>query len=213
MIVGISGNIGAGKSSLVAMLHEELKYDVVYEIVDENPYLKDFYKDMKRWAFHSELYFLIKRFDFLKNVPDSDRVILQDRTIYEDVHIFTKNLYLLGYIDSRDWHTYMELFKTFCDHLPLPSGLIYIRASVGTLEKRIKKRGRKFEIERLSREYLSQLGILYDEWFENWELSPKMVVDGDELDFIEREEDKNKVLELVEEFVNGLKSNSLRQQM
>jgi len=213
MIVGISGNIGAGKSSLVAMLHEELKYDVVYEIVDENPYLKDFYKDMKRWAFHSELYFLIKRFDFLKNVPDSDRVILQDRTIYEDVHIFTKNLYLLGYIDSRDWHTYMELFKTFCDHLPSPSGLIYIRASVGTLEKRIKKRGRKFEIERLSREYLSQLGILYDEWFENWELSPKMVVDGDELDFIEREEDKNKVLELVEEFVNGLKSNSLRQQM
>jgi deoxyadenosine/deoxycytidine kinase len=204
VIIGISGNIGAGKSSLVAILHEELNYDVVYEIVDENPYLKDFYKDMKKWAFHSELYFLIKRFDFLKNVPDSNRVILQDRTIYEDVYIFTRNLYLMGYIDSRDWHTYMELFKTFCDHLPVPSGLIYIKASVQTLEKRIKKRGREFEIEKVDSEYLSQLEKLYDDWFNSWDLSPKLIIDGDKYDFIESVEDKNEVIKMIKKFINTI---------
>ena len=204
MIIGISGNIGAGKSSLVSLLERELGYNAVYEAVSENPYLEDFYKDMKKWAFHSQLYFLIKRFDFLKNVPEDVGVYVQDRTIYEDVEIFARNLHILGYIDDRDWKTYLELFKTFSDHLPVPSGLIYIRASFGTLVERISKRGRKFE-KAIDIDYLIRLNELYESWFNKFDICEKMVINGDKYDFVESEEDREKVLKMVEDFVISIK--------
>lgn len=207
MIIGVSGNIGAGKSSLVSLLERELGYNAVYEAVSENPYLEDFYRDMKKWSFHSQLYFLIKRFDFLKSVPEDVGIYVQDRTIYEDVEIFAKNLHLLGYIDDRDWETYLELFRTFSDHLPTPSGLIYIRASFGTLVERISKRGRKFE-KAIDIDYLVRLNDLYERWFSDFDMCEKMVIDGDRYDFVESVEDREYVLRMVREFIESLDEKS-----
>lgn len=153
MIIGVCGNIGAGKSTIIEILEKEAGYVPVYETVEENPYLADFYKDMKKWAFHSQLFFLIKRFDFLKRVDPLGGFILEDRTIDEDVEIFARNLHEMGYISDKDWNTYIELFKTFSDHLPKPSGLIYLNASLETLKEHVKRRGRTFE-NKISDDYL-----------------------------------------------------------
>jgi len=203
VIIGVSGNIGAGKSSLSRILSEKLGFEVVYEAVDENPYLADFYKDMKRWAFHSQLFFLMKRFDFLKRVDSEGRVIIQDRTIYEDVNIFARNLWLLGHIDDRDWGLYQDSFETISEHLKMPAGFVYIRCSVETLMKRISTRGRDYESS-ASVEYIKKLNDLYDSWFDELEPGRKIIIDGDRLDFVLSERDRQTVTRQVSNFVSRL---------
>ncbi len=202
MIIGVCGNIGAGKSTIIEILERDLHYIPVYETVEENPYLEDFYKDMKKWAFHSQLFFLIKRFDFLKRVDPSGGVILEDRTIDEDVEIFARNLHEMDYISDKDWHTYLELFKTFSDHLPKPSGLIYLKASFETLKEHVKRRGRTFESD-ISGEYLKRLNMLYERWISNAGL-PVLKIDCDALDFVLSQKDRSEIIQKISKFVKSL---------
>jgi deoxyadenosine/deoxycytidine kinase len=203
MILGICGNIGAGKSSLTNLLEEELGFRGVYEAVDENPFLEDFYSDMKSWAFHSQLFFLIKRFDFLKRVVTEGAVILQDRTIYEDVEIFARNLQLMGYINERDWRLYLDTYETLSDHLTTPDGIVYIKCSKNVLMKRIKKRGRGFESD-VSEDYIERLNGLYDDWIERVTFCRKLIIDGNRYDFIESTQDRADVLHLISRFTAEL---------
>jgi len=203
MILGICGNIGAGKSSLTNLLEEELGFRGVYEAVDENPFLEDFYSDMKSWAFHSQLFFLVKRFDFLKRVVTEGAVILQDRTIYEDVEIFARNLQLMGYINERDWRLYLDTYETLSDHLTTPDGIVYIKCSKNVLMKRIKKRGRGFETD-VSEDYIERLNGLYDDWIERVTFCRKLIIDGNRYDFIESAHDRSDVLHLISRFTAEL---------
>lgn len=203
MILGICGNIGAGKSSLTKLLEEELGFRGVYEAVDENPFLEDFYSDMKSWAFHSQLFFLVKRFDFLKRVVTEGAVILQDRTIYEDVEIFARNLQLMGYINERDWRLYLDTYETLSDHLTTPDGIVYIKCSKNVLMKRIKKRGRGFESD-VSEDYIERLNGLYDDWIERVTFCRKLIIDGNRYDFIESTQDRADVLHLISRFTAEL---------
>ncbi len=202
MIIGVCGNIGAGKSTIIEMMEKHLGYVPVYETVEENPYLEDFYKDMKKWAFHSQLFFLIKRFDFLKRVDPSKGVILEDRTIEEDVNIFAKNLHEMGYISDKDWKTYLDLFRTFSDHLPKPVGIIYLEASVETLKKHVRRRGRAFE-SKISDDYLEKLNMLYSKWISTVEI-PVFRIDCNSIDFVLYERDRDEILQKVSNFVNSL---------
>lgn len=203
MILGICGNIGAGKSSLTGLLEEQLGFRGVYEAVGENPFLVDFYSDMKRWAFHSQLFFLIKRFDFLKRVNSEGAVVLQDRTIYEDVEIFARNLKTLGYIDERDWQLYIDTYTTLSDHLSVPLGLVYIKCSTPVLLRRIKKRGRDFESD-IEEGYIERLNALYEDWIERMNFCRKLILDGDKYDFIENSQDRDDVLRLISRFTAEL---------
>ncbi len=202
LIVGICGNIGAGKSTLIELLKKQAGYTPVYEVVEGNPYLSDFYEDMRKWAFHSQLFFLIKRFDFLKRVDSHRGVTLEDRTITEDVEIFAKNLHEMGYISDRDWTTYLELFKTFSDHLPQPVGFVYLKASVSTLVDHVKRRGRKFENE-ISKDYLKRLNFLYERWIKSLN-SPILTIDCNSIDFVLSSKDQDEVVQRVRKFVSAL---------
>uniref|UniRef100_A0A7V3RFL7 Deoxynucleoside kinase n=1 Tax=Mesoaciditoga lauensis TaxID=1495039 RepID=A0A7V3RFL7_9BACT len=202
MIIGVCGNIGAGKSTIIEILEKEAGYVPVYETVEENPYLADFYKDMKKWAFHSQLFFLIKRFDFLKRVDPLGGFILEDRTIDEDVEIFARNLHEMGYISDKDWNTYIELFKTFSDHLPKPSGLIYLNASLETLKEHVKRRGRTFE-NKISDDYLERLNALYSRWISNT-TTPVLKIDCDSVDFVVSKKDRIEIIQKISKFANSL---------
>ncbi len=181
--VAIAGNVGVGKSTLVGLLADQLGWTPFYEAVDENPYLSDFYRDMQAWSFHSQVFFLSKRLRHHRRLLDHPSSVLQDRSVYEDAEIFAKNLYRQGNMDERDYGVYRELYEVLTLYLPPPDLVVYLRASVPTLQKRIAQRGREYE-RGISAAYLASLNDLYEEWIAGFALCPVLAVAADDLDYV-----------------------------
>ncbi len=199
--VAVAGNIGSGKSSLTRVLSERFHLAPVYEAVDENPYLEDFYADMPRYAFHSQIFFLAARLkQHLREVNPGRRVV-QDRTVYEDAAIFARLLHEDRVMDDRDHASYRTLYDAVSAALRPPDLLIYLRASLPTLKRHIAQRGRSYEAD-IDDRYLERLGDLYERWIEDYSLSPVVAVPADDLDFVNSAADLRRVLDLVER--NGL---------
>jgi len=200
--VAVAGNIGVGKTTLVKKLCHHLGWTPFFEPQDDNPYLADFYRDMKSWAFHSQIYFLTRRLRAHKNLTAHPGSVIQDRSVYEDAEIFAHNLYQQGQITTRDYRTYQELYQVLTEFLPPPDLVIYLRASVDTLTQRIKRRGRSYE-EEIDPSYLIQLNDLYEEWVETFQCCPVLTVPGDQLDFVANGGHLQLILEKVEEKLTG----------
>tara|TARA_R100001143_G_scaffold63557_2_gene71864 strand:+ start:3152 stop:3817 length:666 start_codon:yes stop_codon:yes gene_type:complete len=200
--IAVAGNIGAGKSSLTALLGKNFGWETYYESVDDNPYLSDFYEDMRRWSFNLQIYFLSSRFKHQKILMDMESSLIQDRTIYEDVEIFAKNLHEMGLMSDRDYQNYCSLFDEMASYLKAPDLLIYLRADVPTLVKQIQQRGREYE-NTIRIEYLERLNRLYEDWIDSYK-HEKLVIDTDDIDFVNNPEDLGKILNLVEQRLYGL---------
>ncbi len=200
--VVIAGNIGAGKSTLVRMICDRLGWEPYYEPVAENPYLADFYRDMKRWAFNSQVFFLTHRARSHRALMDSRRAVVQDRSCYEDAEVFARAQFLLGSLSARDWETYRALYQTLTTLLTPPDLVVYLRASVPTLRRRIAQRARSIEAD-ISDEYLQRLNTLYEEWVARFDISPVLVVQGDRLDFVEDSRDLHAIVSTIREHLRG----------
>jgi len=200
--ITIAGNIGVGKSTLVQLLSERLNWEPVFEAVTENPYLTDFYQDMQRWSFQSQVYFLSRRLQqhhYLLQQPGS---IIQDRSVYEDAEVFARNLYHQGDMNERDWACYLDLYRTLSLLLQPPDLVIYLKASVPTLRKRIYQRGREYE-RNIAEGYLNRINILYDEWADNFEQSPVLIIDTNNLNYVQYEEHLEQIWHSIEHRLHG----------
>jgi len=181
--IAIAGNIGAGKTELTSFLCRKYGLTPFYEPNDKNPYLADFYRDMKTWAFRSQVFFLTHKLRLHRELEKSDKPVLQDRTLYEDAEIFARNLHRQRFIDRRDFKTYWELYETIVADLQPPDLMIYLKCSVATLKRRIRVRGRAMERD-IPTSYLKRLNQLYDAWFDSYTLSPVLVLPTDKLDYL-----------------------------
>lgn len=196
LFVAVAGNIGAGKSSLTRLLAERFGWNPYFESVDDNPYLPDFYGDMSRWSFHLQIYFLANRFKHHKRMTESGESVIQDRSIYEDAEIFARNLHDIGKMDDRDYSNYVSLFQVMTDYLKSPDLMIYLRASINTLVQQISRRGRSFE-QGIQREYLEQLNKHYEDWITNYHRGPLLIIESDNIDFVNRQTDLEQIVSLV----------------
>lgn len=181
--IAIAGNIGAGKTELTNFLCRKYGLKPFFEPNDQNPYLEDFYRDMKTWAFRSQIFFLTHKFRLHRELEREPGTAIQDRTLYEDAQIFAKNLFRQRFIDKRDWKLYCELYETVVSTLSPPDLMIYLKCPVRTLKQRIRLRGREMEQE-IPTEYLRRLNALYEEWFEAYDMSPVLVLSTDKLDYL-----------------------------
>ena len=195
--VGIAGNIGSGKSSLTRLLSERTGWAPCYESVDDNPYLDDFYADMPRWSFELQVYFLSHRFRSHKAIVEGRRSVILDRVIYEDAEIFARTLFELGKMDERDYRTYVALYGVMTDYLRPPDLLVYLKASVPTLQRQIAARGRGME-QGIQRDYLERLNARYEEWIDGYTLGKVLTVEVDSTDFVNRPADLDKVTKKIE---------------
>ncbi len=200
--VVVAGNIGVGKSTLVELLCARLGWEAFYEPVTQNPYLADFYRDMRTWAFHSQIFFLTHRLKAHHEIAQRPTSVIQDRSVYEDAEIFAHNLYLQGHIQPRDYQTYRELYETILGFLPPPDLVIYLRASVPTLLERIARRGRDYE-RRIPADYLASLNELYESWLSGFNLCPVLTVPSDDLDFVAHPGHLNLIIAKMQEKLTG----------
>lgn len=195
--VVVAGNIGVGKSTLVGMLCERKGWSAYYEPVAENPYLEDFYRDMARWAFHSQVFFLGHRARSHLVLSGDPHTVVQDRSLYEDAAVFARNLFNRGMMSAREWATYQDLYRTVVTLLPTPDLVVYLQASIPTLTQRIAARGRGFESE-IDVGYLTELNALYEEWADRFDLAPLLKVPCDRLDFVEHSRDLHAIVREVD---------------
>lgn len=200
--VVLAGNIGAGKSTLVRLMCERLGWEPSYEPVTENPYLADFYADMRRWAFHSQVFFLTWRARAHRALMDIPRPVVQDRSFYEDAEVFARALHRQGSMSDRDWGTYQHLYRTLTTLLSPPDLVVYLRASVSTLRRRIEERARDFET-RIPDEYLERLNALYEEWIAGFSFAPVLIVPSDRLDFVRDTRDLDRIVATVQDSLRG----------
>jgi len=203
MHIAVVGNIGAGKTTLTELLAKNYGWDPLYEAVDNNPYLEDFYSDMKRRSFNLQIYFLNSRYRQIIEIQKSGRNIIQDRTIYEDAYIFAENLHDMGLMTSRDYDNYESIFNNITEYIKPPDLLVYLKASVPTLVNNIQRRGREYEIG-IRIDYLSKLNEKYDKWINNYKLGKLLILDKDNLDFANNTEDLSSIIQSVEREINGL---------
>jgi len=201
--VTVAGNIGAGKSSLTRILSSYFKWEAFFERVDDNPYLADFYGDMHRWSFNLQVFFLSSRFNHQRKIEQSPHSVVQDRSIYEDAEIFARNLHEMGLMSARDYGNYTDLFEIMTSYLQAPNLLVYLRASVPTLVGHIQSRGRDFETT-IRIEYLKSLNDHYESWVDRYSLGPKLIIDVDEMDFVNVPDDQMKIIGLIESRLFGL---------
>ncbi|AEH00332.1 MULTISPECIES: deoxynucleoside kinase [unclassified Lacinutrix] len=203
MHVAIAGNIGAGKTTLTKLLAKHYKWEAQLEDVVDNPYLDDFYNQMERWSFNLQVYFLNSRFRQVAQIRESGKEIIQDRTIYEDAHIFAPNLHAMGLMTNRDFENYSSLFELMEGFVQGPDLLIYLRSSISNLVSQIHKRGRDYE-NSISIDYLSRLNERYEAWIHGYNKGKLLIIDVDNLDFVDNPEDLGFILNKIDAEINGL---------
>ncbi|MEN2283028.1 deoxynucleoside kinase [Algoriphagus sp. SE2] len=203
MHIAVSGNIGSGKTTLTEKLAKHYGWKAEFESVDNNPYLPDFYEDMKRWAFHLQVYFLNSRFNQIKKIQENEYDFIQDRTIYEDAYIFAANLHKSGLMTERDYENYRSLFDSMINHVKAPDLLIYLKADIPKLVGQIEKRGRTYETT-MRIDYLKNLNQHYEQWIENYKEGKLLVIDVNHLDFVQNQDDFSYVVEKVDREIFGL---------
>jgi deoxyadenosine/deoxycytidine kinase len=203
MHIAIVGNIGAGKTTLTELLAKSYGWDPLYEAVDNNPYMEDFYNDMKRWSFNLQIYFLNSRYRQIIDIQKMGTNVVQDRTIYEDAYIFAENLHDMGLMTTRDYENYRAIFDNMTSYIKPPDLLVFLRASVPTLVNNIQRRGRDYE-SGIRLDYLSKLNEKYQKWINGYKLGKLLVIDKDALDFANSTEDMATVVQLIEREINGL---------
>lgn len=201
--IAVAGNIGAGKTTLTELLSKHYKWIPQFEDVDHNPYLFDFYEDMPRWSFNLQIYFLNSRLSQLVEIEKGTETVIQDRTIYEDAHIFAPNLHEMGLMSKRDYDNYYEFFNTLNQMVKPPDLLIYLKASVPTLVGQIQKRGREYE-ENIRLDYLKRLNEYYNKWIEKYKAGPLLIIDIDNNKFPENEEDLGDIISKIDAKLFGL---------
>lgn len=202
--VSVAGNIGSGKSSLTEIISSRFGWKPYFEKVEANPYLKDFYADMSRWSFNLQVYFLSHRFSVHKRILNSRHSVIQDRSIYEDVEIFAENLYRMKRMKKRDYDNYRKLFAEMTYFLKPPDLLIYLRSGLPKLTRQIHLRGREYE-KSIEPEYLKRLNKSYEDWIKRYKLGKKLIIESDELDFVNREKDLDRIIDLM---MKSLKTKS-----
>jgi deoxyadenosine/deoxycytidine kinase len=201
--IAIAGNIGAGKTSLTELLAKHYKWKAHYEDVEENPYLSDFYDDMTRWSFNLQIYFLNSRIQQLIKIQEGKDTVIQDRTIYEDAFIFAPNLHAMNLMSTRDFDNYQSLFKTISSKVSPPDLLIYLQASIPTLVNNIQNRARDYE-ENIRIDYLKKLNAYYESWIETYKNGRLLIINVDDMDFLNNKKDLGTILEKIDKEVNGL---------
>ncbi|WP_134088270.1 deoxynucleoside kinase [Olivibacter sp. XZL3] len=203
MHIAIVGNIGAGKTTLTGLLAKHLGWEPQFEEVEDNPYLEDFYGDMKRWSFNLQIFFLNSRFRHIVELQKRNVNIIQDRTIYEDAYIFAENLHDMGLMTTRDFQNYSNIFESIVSFIKAPDLLIYLKASVPTLVDNIQLRGRDYEAG-IRLDYLSKLNDKYQKWISGYQEGKLLILDKDKLDFANNPEDLGFVIQEIEKNLNGL---------
>ena len=206
MYIAVAGNIGSGKSTLTQLLAKHYGWEARFESVEHNPYLEDYYRDIHRWSFNLEVYFLKERFRDLIDISKSEKTIIQDRTIYEGVYVFMQNNRAMGHLTERDFETYMELFEQMMTVVRQPDLMIYLKASVPHLVGNIQKRGREYE-QSIKLEYLENLNQRYDDFISNRYKGRVMTIPKDNLDFLHQPKDLTKIIDLIDSELFGLFSN------